>query len=407
MNEEKMMILRMLKEGKISEEEAFKLLDVLEKKEDEKDFEAKLNKNLEEKFNKFGENFGEKVGKIGEDLSDGASSLTDKIMDMVDSFMDKGGFTNILGSHDTKNEILELEVNDIENPVLDIKGINGNINLNPWSKDYVYVKAICYIKKNKISTDENIMDLRKEKNKIILKPLFNSNIGVKLDISVPLQYYNEINLITSNGKINIYDLKAENIISNTTNGSITLNSITSKNTIDLNTKNGRITLKDIKNNDLNIITKNTSINLDNVTCEKGTLISQNGKINLNNSTIDTIDINTSNSPIKVENSNIAYLFGKTSNGKVDIKNLDITTLKETKINTSNSGIYIYLKDFYKDYNISASTTNSKINLNLPQLVYDYNDKNKSIKAHKEGSSNNPVVFDLHTTNRNIEFNKKD
>lgn len=403
MNEEKMMILKMLKESKISEEEAMKLLDALEKKKDEKYFEDKADETLEGKFDKF----GEKIEKIGEDLSEGANSLTDKIMDIVDSFIDKGSFTNILGNHEIKNEILELEINDIEKPILDIKNLNGSIDLNPWSKDYIYVKAICYFKKNKISIDEKIMDLRKEENKVILEPLFDSNIGVNLDISVPLQFYNEIKLMTSNGKINIYDLKAENISSNTTNGSITLNNIDTKYNVDLNTKNGRIILKDIKCNKLNLITKNASINLDAINCEKGTLTSQNGKIILKDAKLSMTDITTSNSPIKIEDSTIDYLFVKTSNGKIDINNLDIESLKEVKLSTSNSGIYIYLNDFYKSYHIDASTTNSNINLNLPKLVYDYNNKNKNIKAHKEGISDNEVIFNLHTTNGIIEINKKD
>ncbi|MBS4536981.1 DUF4097 family beta strand repeat protein [Clostridium sp. D2Q-11] len=422
MSDEKIMILKMLKEGKISEEEAAKLLDALEYKNISKDFKEektnpqdnheweenfeakmdKLGKKLENKFDKFGENFGEKMGKMGEDLSDGAGSLTDKIMDVVDSFMDKGGFTNILGNYETKNESLEIDVNDIKNPVLDIKSINGNINLNPWSKDYIYVEAICYLKKNKISPDQKIMELRKEDNKIILEPLFDSNIGVKLDISVPVKIYNEIKVITTNGKINIYDLKAENISSNTTNGSINLNDLTATYTIDSVTKNGRIILKDTKCNKINAITKNASIQVEDTVSDEGILVSKNGKIILKNNNLSKVDISTSNSPIKIESSNISYLFAQTSNGKLDVNDLGVDLLKEIKLSTSNSGIYINLSNFNKAYKIEATTTNSSIDLNLPQLVYDYNDKNKNIKAHKEGDYVDPIVFNLNTTNGSIK-----
>lgn len=425
MSDERIMILRMLKEGKITEEEAAKLLDVLDNTSNlnesmdkkspsnennnwEEDFETKIDKlgtKLEKKFDKFGENFGEKIGKMSENFSEGAGSLTDKVMDIVDSFMEKGDFANILGNYETKNETLELEINDLENPILDIKSINGNISLNPWSKDHIFVKAVCHLKKNKVSTDQKIMDLRKSGNRIILEPLFDSNIGVKLDISVPLKDYNEIKILTTNGKINIYDLSTKNLSSNTTNGTITLNDITTKNSINLTTKNGRIILKDVNSSKINAITKNAAINLEDIVANEGILVSKNGKIVGKDLEVTTIDANTTNAPIRIEDSNIFYLIGKTSNGKIDLNDLTVDSLKEVRLTTSNSGIYINLDNIIRDYKVEATTTNSNIDLNLPQLVYDLNDKNINIKAHKEGFNNDDaILFYLNTTNGNIKVN---
>ncbi|MGO1477863.1 hypothetical protein, partial [Senegalia sp. (in: firmicutes)] len=157
MNEEKMIILRMLKEGKINEDEASKLLDAIynkDKSEDnsktnfksnnkdwQKDFDNTINK-LENGLNKFGEKFGEKMDKIGKEINEDSDSFADKIMSSFNSFIDKD-LNDILGRYEIKKETLELEIDDIENLQLDIKGINGDININPWSKDYIYVEAIC------------------------------------------------------------------------------------------------------------------------------------------------------------------------------------------------------------------------------------------------------------------------
>lgn len=401
MNEEKMMILRMLKEGKISEEEAAKLLDAIENKNEtnnnsksnfkskhnkdwEKEFEEKINK-LESSFNKFGEKFEEKFEKFGKDFSEGTGSFADKIMSTFNSFMDKDNLYNILGRYEIKEENIQLEINDIESPVLDIRSINGDININPWSKNYIYVEATCYLKKNKISTENKIMSLNKSDNNIILKPLFDSDIAVKLDISLPHMKYENIKINTTNGKIDILDLYSKNISAFTKNASISLSDINCDYSVDLSTKNSPIYLHDTK-------------------CNEATLSTKNAKVIVNDGEINTLNINTSNSYIRIEDSNLINVIGKTSNGKIHLNNIDTDSIKTIRFITSNAGIYIDLDEFENPYKIDANTTNSNIDLNLSNIVYDYNNKNQNIKAHKEGSIDNPVIFDLNTTNGKININ---
>ncbi|MGO1818262.1 MAG: DUF4097 family beta strand repeat-containing protein, partial [Senegalia sp. (in: firmicutes)] len=287
MNEEKMIILRMLKEGKINEDEASKLLDAIynkDKSEDnsktnfksnnkdwQKDFDNTINK-LENGLNKFGEKFGEKMDKIGKEINEDSDSFADKIMSSFNSFIDKD-LNDILGRYEIKKETLELEIDDIENLQLDIKGINGDININPWSKDYIYVEAICHIKKNKISKENQIISVKKLDNTVLLNPLFESNIAVKLDISLPAKKYENIILNTTNGKINILDLNC--------------------NDIKAFTKNASINLYDINSDNINLSTKNGAVNINNANSEKISANTTNGKIKINNIN-SNIDLNLPN-----------------------------------------------------------------------------------------------------------------
>lgn len=381
MNEEKMMILRMLKEGKITEEETAKLLDAMDSKDKtndnsktnfkyknnrdwQKDFEDNMSK-LESSFNKFGEKFEEKIEEMGKDFSEGTGSFADKIMSTFNSFMDKDNISNILGKYEVKEENIELEINDIENPLLDIRSINGDININPWSKNYIYVEATCYLKKNKISTENQIMSLKKLDNNIILNPLFDSDIAVKLDISLPDKKYDNMKINTTNGKIDILDLSSKNISTFTKNGAVTLN---------------------------------------NTNSEKIDIFTKNAKVLINDADVNTLNINTANSSIVVEESKLTNIFAQTSNGKIKLNNIDSNSIKEVKLITSNAGIFINLENFIQPYRIQANTTNSIIHLNLPNIVYDYNDENKNIKAHKESSiTEEQIVFDLNTTNGRINI----
>ena len=125
--------------------------------------------------------------------------------------------------------------------------------------------------------------------------------------------------------------------------------------LDLTTSNGRITIRDVNGGDVDLQTSNSEIQLNNVIAE-------------------TINAETSNSPItgtleatdcelSTSNSAITIKIGSGKGGDYDLE-------------TSNSSIDVTIPDV--ECRLGASTSNSDITFNVPNLTYSDNSKNSKM-----------------------------
>ncbi|WP_353097404.1 DUF4097 family beta strand repeat-containing protein [Tissierella praeacuta] len=402
MKEEKMMILSMLEEGKITAEDAIKLMEALE------DIEIPKNHNetKEEIYDDFQEKKSSKpifntLEDIGSDISNVLSNMFDGLKDVGNSFI----FRN---NYETITTDLDVDISNMNLPTLDLKAINGSIFLRPNIDNNLFIKVTCQYKKGLFSPDEPYFDFSTNENKIIFNPKYNSNISIKLDVSLPKKDYDEITLNSSNGKIDIQELNTDILKCITTNSSINIVKANSKE-IDLTTKNGKIECKDINSNIIKSTTTNSSIFLTNLHCLEIEAKTANGKIVINNIDGQKIILKTSNALIETEDVNCNIIHLTTSNGKIICNNIDMNKAKEVKLMTSNGSINSKVYGITKDNYFDLETSMGNISLGIPNLVYKINNQAnlgfKKIVAHNVNFDENRdnVKFIASTSNGSINI----
>lgn len=381
MKEERMMILTMLEEGKISSEEASKLLEALEESEEicfenetnftEDEKTAKIDKSIEktkEKVENIIKEQSKKVKNIGNDIGN-------KISGVFNSNFDKSSSKNFFGIYEIVNTTLEKDISHIEEPIIDLKSINGNIFLNPWDKDSILINVSCQFKKGTMSENDIYYDFVEEGNKISFSPIYTSNIGMKLDVYVPNKKYKEIILNTSNGKINAEGLSLDKIVCNTTNASILIKDINAPE-VKLVTKNGKINMESINANSIEANSTNSNIMLRKVNSSNISVSTKNGRISIDEISSDTIEGVTSNSNIDIVNSIGKSIKLSTSNGKIICQDVYSSQLEKIELETSNASIEIKLPDLNKPICFDLETSLGNIDLQIPDLVYRVNKQNK-------------------------------
>lgn len=385
MREEKIMILSMLKEGKITAEEALNLIEALEdgnstttnKEKDQKE-DTKEEKNYRFQFNN--------LEDIGSDISNALSSMFSGLKDIGNSIGLKG--------YETITSNIDMDISNIENPILDLRAINGGITLRPWTSPNILIKTTCQYKNGLFDKEDKFYNFEIENNKIIFAPTYNSGVNIKLDVSIPNKKYDEIILNSTNGKIDIDDLNLNTLKCITSNAPIDIVDVNSIE-IEVSTKNSKIDIKDSHSKKIDAITSNASITMQNIDCNYIDLLTANGKIFVKDSAAISLNSSTSNSSIEVRDVKAESIHLSTSNGKITCEDFDLKKIKDLKLITSNGSINSDLHKIEKEVYFDLETSMGNITLELPNLVYKTNKQAnlglKKIIAHS-------VSFDEHVDN---------
>lgn len=384
MDDEKMAILKMLEEGKITSEEALLLLEALEgehkqsqqkdqeKEDDEEDGdeneikyriddEIKKWKNLKwksrdndfedkmEQLSKLGEKMGklgEDLGKLGEDLGEKMGLLGESIGEKAASFAEKfvEKFFNSSFGRPNGQELSAVKTwNNIPDGLnIDVNGINGKIEFNVYDGEEMKVELKWGIKpgsKVNVKVDQNVDSLPGLKIVNSLnsmdKPYFS--IGYDADIVnfltvilwLPAKNYNRINLNTSNGKIYISRLACSGVEAKSSNGKIEILNSSSK--------------------ELRCITSNAKVLLENVYADSVFVKTSNGKVESLNSELGDISFITSNSSISIDHLRIIESPNRkieliTSNGSINFGFNEIDSAAyDIILSTSNGHVNVHLK----------------------------------------------------------------
>lgn len=126
--------------------------------------------------------------------------------------------------------------------------------------------------------------------------------------------------------------------------------------LDIQTSNGRVEL-DLSNNFdyINLISSNGRINIKDLIATEITATTSNGDINLENIfTSDEINLSSSNGDIVLNNVTADKIDSNTSNGKIVAENI---TSNNTDLDSSNGRIYLAVTGNKDDYRVSLSTSN--------------------------------------------------
>ncbi len=295
MAEEKRLILEMLKDGKISSEEAKELLAVLgeEESNDESDNGAEYqhqNTSHDNHENESGWSF--------------FSGLKDLL-----------SFNALTGpTHEFVEEYTHIFTSD--KVIADIKTRSGSVKIKGWDKEECFIKVIKKIKG--IAPESKARDfaqsynvLRLENSSIETEDYKNKHLNVSYEINLPKSKILNLKTSSVNGKVELKDI-----------------------TIDqcrLNSVNGKTLVEEVKGDSIKVSGVNGVIDINgdfaNITCS-----TVNGKIVVKDSNVEegSVKLSTVNGPIKIElPSGASGVRVKSSsvNGRCNVehKNLRITS----------------------------------------------------------------------------------
>jgi len=398
-SEEKLLILKMLEEGKINADEAAKLLEAIEKgsseshsnmKEDKsqqfhKTFQEEASKvkdrinewkrefktnNGGKDFDNIIDEFAEKMEKVGKNVAATTFGIVDKVIDFVGSFVDTNAFS-IFGKYATTEKVFEAYPG-VNSDIL-IEGINGYIVVKKHLDDKVLIRS-----KIKSSADnvDSILAFNADEKEISLKVNKQPNTSVSYEIFLPAVKFNNIKLETANGKIYVEDSISNNFVSVTKNSHIELMGVNSE-MISVNTKNAKIQISYVIGKNIDIITNNSVIDVKHIKAQNLRAATMNGRILIEN-----------------------------------VQNYENLTDINMSLKTSNGGIKVNMNDMdNKGYKVKARTTNGGINILIPEMTYHNINRKSPGGNFVEAESNNfnsyseKVTIDAETVNGYIEIVK--
>ncbi|HPD01612.1 MAG TPA: DUF4097 family beta strand repeat-containing protein [Acetivibrio sp.] len=354
-SEEKKFILKMLEEGKISSDEAAKLIEAIEnhgvKDEDDgskrqkktsfndevskvkdklNEWKKEFKKNYSQKdFDRAVEEFTKRAEKVGKNLAYTTIGFADKLVEFVSSFVDTNSF-NVFGKYNATDKVFNVD-NVSEGMELNVEAINGHILVKKHMDSRIVIRSIV---RSPEDNANDILDFSQGEGAVSLKFNKIGNISISHEIFLPAVKFKAINLVTKNGKIYVEDSLSETFKAVTSNSNIDLMGVTGDN-ITVETKNGRISL--------------------------GYIIGRNINVNTNNSVIDIKQIKTANLNAVTNNGRILIENVHNYNGEPDIN---------MKLKTSYAGIKVNMNDMEKrGYRVKGETTNGDINLLIPEITY--------------------------------------
>lgn len=405
-SEERMMILKMLQEGRINSEEAAKLLEALDTSEKKANagpggpgpgpgpcgpgfepprfhrpqnnyydevtkFRERINewrrdftKNYNQKdFDKMVDEFSAKAEKVGKEVASATVGMVDKMVDFVGSFVDTGAF-NIFGNCVLVEKTYEAPA--VEGTNLDLQATNGPITIKKHQEDRVLIKA-------KIRTPqanaEEVLVFDNSNGTISLKLAKPDtfNLSVAYEVYVPAVKFNKLALETKNSKITVEDTVSDEFTSITKNAAIDLAGVTSSK-VNVETKNAKVTANYLIGREITINTKNAMIDLKNLKSDKLGVYTANGKVLLEN-----------------------------------LESMDGSTESEIMFKTKNADIKVNMNDTEnKGYRVKARTTNGGINLLIPALLYRNAPEGygKQVEAETENFNSAPQRVNIYAETQN-------
>lgn len=370
MSDERIIILKMLEEGRISSEDATKLLDAISK--DNKVYTEKegvdshdtsietFTNDLGRKIEAFTKGFEPKLYKITETLVEKTTNMADKIAQSIPVIEMPKRYKPV--NKNILEHTFEIRVPEGYNE-LNLSSFNGDIRINGYSGDLIKAK-VNYIPK---SGGANI-DLLKLGEKYILN--YNEDMFeyVSIDAYVPKSLFRNINIQCINGIAYVSSIKTEYLT--------------------LNNLNNNSEIKDIESGIVKIDANNGSLKATNLMCKSCKFEISNGNLNINNFDIENLYISAFNSNTNIDltkfNKFNGYIWNiESSNGLISMKipstpDIGYYIKAQTSLNNVNVGLtgldYILYFSSYveaksvnydvilKHVNINAETSNAPINI---------------------------------------------
>lgn len=341
MNDEKQFILQMLKEGKITVEEANDLLDAIGNKKNrgDRDFMARINQSIESVIKK---------------TTDAFESISNIDLDNIDINQ-----YNIKGQVNTHKEmkidddINAININIPSGKILIERANDSSITLNQdiWSKkpdlnEYLDIE----ISEDRLNISVNEVYKNLEATAII-KIALDKNLYESLDIDLV------------NGNIEIEDVDFSESKIDSLNAKV--NIINSQGNIDIQNTNGKV---DIKNThgDLQVDNVNGSIYLANISGDKAEIDAVSGNIRVDGLDTKNLDADTHSGNIRIYNIKDAEKINlNTGYGNIVIDSESYNG--DIKAEVLSQGLNLserYKNKMQKDHGYEVSTNVEKVDIEI-------------------------------------------
>lgn len=365
MSEEKLRILEMLKEGKISTDEALELLKQVPDREDQNQYHRQDSEEWESRYS------------YTPDLN-WIDDLKNAIKETAQNAFFPGDF--LFGSRE-EHYTTEANVGNGINSLV-FEGKNAPVTLLSYVGDKIDVEANFKVKNHwnphlGLTEEGGVFTLTYDSNAL-------HYIGIKVRVPQSVRI-GSINLRSTNAPISVDDIKADRI--------------------ELNTKNAPIKVSDVQSERLYCETKNAHVTLDDINAQEIEAQTTNAKISLDDVVARRARLNTSNAKIDVKDSSIAKLWAETSNAHISIDDaIFFEQEQDCGIDaiTSNGGISLRLPRGEYESKLRASTSHGSINNELGNLIYRTNEKNY-LEAATAGyeQAQTRLSINLQTSNSSI------
>ena len=314
MNDEKQIILEMLKEGKITVEEANNLLEAIgsKKSRNDNDFVSKFTQSMEAVIKKTTETF-ENLGNFDLDNID------------INQF-------NIRGQINTHDE-MRID-DDINNINIDIP--SGKIYIERAIDSAITLSQDIWSKKSNLVDFLDVEVLGDSLNISINDEYRNYDATPVIHLSLGKNIYDGLAIDLVNGSIEVEDVDFTNSTIDSVNARITV--INSCGKLDINNVNGKI---DIKNT-------NGTLNIDNV----------NGSVYLSNISGQEANVDAVSGNVRIDGLNSKKLTADTTSGNIRIYH--VKDAESISLDSSSGNIVIDSEGFEGE--IKARVEASDLNL---------------------------------------------
>lgn len=383
--EEKMMILKMLEEGKITSDEALRLLDSLENKNTKdknnfKEFKSepnhsnakfndtinKFSKKAEEFADKFGPDFVSKVESISGDFADAAVKFADKVVSYINS-----SFSNT-DIYKTVSKNYSFPIEGSEKVKVMLRTQNLAVTAGSTDSSEVSLNMKLNVLFENADDIGKYISARYENGVIYVSTDLPVRTWGTLEIKLPKAFEN-LEVETSNSKCIVEGLMGTALHCNTSNGKIEIRDCEWEK-LNAKTNNSKILILNTKAQYASADTSNSSIELDNSSFDRLKSTTSNGSINLAHfNSIKSAEaeymLQTTNGKIRInipKNSNSGYkINARTTIGNINISELESSYLIERKTGSMNAQASIITSNYDNcpgRISIEAVTSNSSINI---------------------------------------------
>lgn len=312
--DEILMILKMVQDGKITNEDAAKLIEAIEGK---KSTESDNNENREKKKPGDKTSFEEKMENMAEGLENMVSDVVSSTQKAFRNFPDID-----FGNWFSQVEKRHFSYKATEGMKIDISTRNGSINVYPSDDEKISAVFLISVKRD-TDIDEIMRSVSIEHtDEILAINASGYDGGISIELRVPMINYGGVVFKTKNGGLRCGSLKTDDLELLTKNGGLKLEAVTSP-AIKASTKNGSIACNSCVSDKVSLNTTNGSVGVFDSKCTLLDLNTTNGSIKFISSKSDNIEANTSNASIRMEDFEPRGKNGimnlKTSNGNIRIQ----------------------------------------------------------------------------------------
>lgn len=267
MNEERLLILKMVEEGRITAQEAVELFEAMESDEPEKHHKRE---DAWRKLEKQGEDFAHKVEHAAERFSRSLetkleSGLAEQLAN-IPKLLSKIPFVSNMTDevHEFVNEYSGTFAEALNEIPIELVTTNGAITVEGWDQDHfkLVVTQRIRAKEREIALKKVVSLNIPEENELIdrlsVKVEEQKDVSVSYHLSLPRKRPYLVTVSSTNGKCKVANLLAKTISNNTINGSITVRQSKAER-IDATTSNGSSVLDYIESEAIYQTTANGSI----------------------------------------------------------------------------------------------------------------------------------------------------